>query len=525
MLLCITSVCSAQNTPAVYKPSSMFPSTTVQQAGRIQPLQRLHNGRRGSNDIVPPSTQFTPATDEPQEAIDASDLDGKLIKSIEFKGHKFMTEQRLMATINSRTDRSFDSGLLQEDVRNLYRTGLIRDVRVVTDRVDDGVCIEFEVFERPTIRSLRFIGNRGILDEKLSTEAGLAAGDALNQYTIEDAKRKIKALYKKYGYPMVDIRILEGDKPGQRDIVFYVIEGPREKVAKVEFIGFDPELTNPARLQSIIQTEKGTLTWLYGGDMNYEKVQEDVDRLVAYYRNLGYFQARVGVETTPDESGHWITVRFIINEGVRYVIRSMQFSGNTEFTDADLMTLMSLSENEPFNLGAMNIDNNSIKSVYGTRGYIFASITPDIRFRETPGELDIVFNVDEGEPFRVGRIDVRIAGENPRTRTDVILNRLSMMPGDMANRRQMESSERRLRHSQLFESNPAMGKPPTIVIREPDLQTIKPQSPLPSAPDPVNVGEEEPTRATVRGQSPERLPDIVPFQRFKDDQDQWRPHR
>ncbi len=181
MLLCITSVCSAQNTPAVYKPSSMFPSTTVQQAGRIQPLQRLNNGRRGSNDIVPPSTQFTPAANEPQEAIDASDLDGKLIKSIEFKGHKFMTEQRLMATINSRTDRSFDSGLLQEDVRNLYRTGLIRDVRVVTDRVDDGVCIEFEVFERPTIRSLRFIGNRGILDEKLSTEAGLAAGDALNQ--------------------------------------------------------------------------------------------------------------------------------------------------------------------------------------------------------------------------------------------------------------------------------------------------------------------------------------------------------
>ena len=189
MLLWVGSICYSQNTPAVYKPSSMFPSTTVQQAGRIQPLQRLTNGRRDTADIAPPSTQFTPETDDPQEAIDASDLDGQLIKSIEFKGHKFMTEQRLMATINSRTDRSFDSGLLQEDVRNLYRTGLIRDVRVVTDRVEGGVSIEFDVFERPTIRSLRFIGNRGILDEKLSTEAGLAAGDALNQYTIEDEKK------------------------------------------------------------------------------------------------------------------------------------------------------------------------------------------------------------------------------------------------------------------------------------------------------------------------------------------------
>lgn len=516
ILLGFTNSATAQNTNAVYRPSSMFPSTGVQQAGRIQPLQRRANNQRGNSEVIPPSTQFQPNTNQSETSIDASDLDGQLIKSIEFKGNKFITEQRLMATIKSRTDRSFDSGLLQEDVRSLYRTGLIRDVRVVTDRVDGGVSINIEIFERPTIRSVRFIGNRGILDEKLSEEAGLASGDALNQYTIEDAKRKIKTIYKKYGYPIVDVTILEGDKPEQRDIVFYIIEGPREKIANVEFVGYDPELTNSARLQSIIQSEKGTLTWLYGGDMNYEKVDEDVERIVAYYRNLGYFQARVGVETIPDESGHWLTLRFVINEGVRYVVRTMQFAGNNEFTDADLKSLLSLDENRPFNLGAMNIDNNSIKSAYGVRGYIFASITPDIRFRETPGELDIVFNIEEGEPFRVGRIDVRIAGENPRTRTDVILNRLSLMPGDMANRRQMESSERRLRHSQLFESNPAMGKPPTIVIREPDLESIQPKSSLPSAPDPVNVGEEEPTRATVRGQSPERLPAIIPIRHATD---------
>ena len=77
--------------------------------------------------------------------------------------------------------------------------------------------------------------------------------------------------------------------------------------------------------------------------------------------------------------------------------------------------------------------------------------------------------VEEGQQFRVGEINVNIAGENPHTRRTVVLNRLSFRPGDVIDIREIRNSERRLQASQLFETNPAMGDPPKISLGTPSL--------------------------------------------------------
>ena len=140
----------------------------------------------------------------------------------------------------------------------------------------------------------------------------------------------------------------------------------------------------------------------------------------------------------------------------------------------------------------MNRDVNTLRDVYGGQGYIFADVKAEPRFSfDDPGELDLVYNVTQGEQFRVGRINVHISGEFPHTRESVILDRLSIRPGDIVDIREVRSSERRLKASQLFETDPQSGKEPRVVIRPPELNDTR------------GIAQQQ-GPGTVRGQSPDR---------------------
>ena len=125
----------------------------------------------------------------------------------------------------------------------------------------------------------------------------------------------------------------------------------------------------------------------------------------------------------------------------------------------------------------MKKDVALLKDLYGSQGFIYSAIKADPRFREEPGELDLSYEIQEGEQFRVGKININIAGDPDHTRQDVVLNRLSMRPGDVIDLREIRESERRLKHSQLFENNPAQGVAPKIIIQNPEMQ--RPNSPTP----------------------------------------------
>jgi outer membrane protein insertion porin family len=114
----------------------------------------------------------------------------------------------------------------------------------------------------------------------------------------------------------------------------------------------------------------------------------------------------------------------------------------------------------------MNRDVNELRDTYGAQGYIFADIQAQPRFLEEPGELDLVYSIDEGKQYRVDRIVVNIDGEYPHTRHSVVRNRISVNPGDIIDIREVRASERRLKASQLFEVDPVRG--PTIAIRPRD---------------------------------------------------------
>ncbi|MDP7015142.1 MAG: POTRA domain-containing protein [Pirellulaceae bacterium] len=413
-----------------------------------------------------------------------------LIREVVVKGNETIDEATIFQHLHTRRDREYDGEVVQADVRRLAGTGKFRDVKTYRQNVPGGVVVTFEVFERPTIRFVKFIGNRGVGDKHLMKTSGLRQGDAINKFAVEEGRRKVEDFYRGKGFSRTQVEIAAGDRPEDRGIVYVVREGPVERINSVRFVG--NAIASNSRLKTQIQSKPGVMWYLFRGKVDRDKINQDVEKLTAYYRNLGYFNARIGRELQFDRSGRWLDLIFVIDEGPRYVVRNVNVSGNVRFAGTALLSQLELKSGQFFNQSQMEADLNTLRDLYGSQGHIFVEAVADPRFLEQPGQLDLTYNIDEGDQFRVGDIRIHIAGEFPHTRQNVVLNRISLKPGDIVDIREVRASERRLRFAQLFENNPAQGVAPRIVIRPPELNELE------------SLASDAPNRPRYRGQGPQR---------------------
>jgi outer membrane protein insertion porin family len=427
------------------------------------------------------SLPLTPALGPPTAAPPVGP--GQLVVDVIIEGEHTTKDYEIQKHIHTRKDREFDAELLQADVRRLVTSGLFRDVKTYTEEVAGGVIVRFKVFERPRIGELKFLGNRGFSDKKLTKEIGLKKGDPLNSYAAEEGRRKIEELYHTGGFPKATVSIFEGDKPGDRDLIYLVTEGQLERIGSVTFEG--NTISPDGVLKTKVQSKPGYFWYLFGGKVDRAKIDADVQTLTAYYRALGYFRARVSRTLDYDDAGKWLTLKFIIDEGPRYKVRNVSVEGGSKFASDPLLKFLELKQNEYFNQGEANKDVSTLIDLYGSQGHVFADVQADLRFLEEPGQLDIAYRIKEGDVFKVSEINVHIGGEFPHTKQTVVLNRVSLRPGDPIDSRQVRDSERRLKATQLFAGTQNDGEPPRIVVRPPDLNSIG------------GLADEPPKKATV----------------------------
>ncbi|MCE5303234.1 MAG: BamA/TamA family outer membrane protein [Planctomycetaceae bacterium] len=394
------------------------------------------------------------------------------VVDVRIQGNKTLPLDKILPSIRTRPGRPFDQELIEEDVRRLDHTRQFVNVKTYWQQVRGGRVVIFDVVERPVLREVKYLGCKQIHMKTLKKQAEIKVGDPADPFQIEEARRKLEEFYRSHGYTGARVTLLEGDKQEDRRAIFLINEGTKQKVWQTQFIG--NTIASDDRLRTQIKTSRPFL-FLFKGELDRKQLDEDVKQLTGYYRGLGFFQARIGRELEFNEAHNWVTVTFVIDEGPRYKVRNVSVLGNTKYKSEELTALLKLKDGIYFNQAQMTADVTAMQDKYGAIGYVFADVKADPRFMVEPGQLDLVYNIKEGDRYRVGKINVDIRGDYPHTQLTTILNRLSFRPGDVVDIREIRASERRIKYSQLFENNPAAGMTPKIVFSPPGQDGQSPE--------------------------------------------------
>jgi outer membrane protein insertion porin family len=393
--------------------------------------------------------------------------DGALILSVVIEGNQSLSDNSIMAVLESREDRAFDHEIFNRDIAKLYRTNLFKKIEPYFTETPEGVHIKLVVHERPIVRQVSFLGNKRVDDRALAKHCGISKGDALDPISINSAKSRLIEYYQDKGMNNVDIRVITGLQPGDRDVEFLISEGSVERLNRVDVIGnkdFSSELLkSKLKMRPGFPTIKGVLNLNRVSD---NKIEEDRLNLMAYYRQHGYFDARVDCKKDFNEAGDWVDLTYVIYEGQRYKIRSVGITGTKLYQPSELLPYMLAKEGEYFYLGNKSKDERFLYELYGVQGHYFCDVVGELVY-QPDNQVDIIYNVGEGDIYRISDVRVHIDGDYTKQR--VVLQPLDKIrPGSIINSRNMDDASRRLRFSQIFNTDPSQGTVPTLKVEPPE---------------------------------------------------------
>lgn len=264
--------------------------------------------------------------------------------------------------------------------------------------------------------------------------------------------------------------------------------GPASAQRRVERVAFHGNEAFPSdRLEDVTRVEDrgllgwGVLGWLGWGRprFNYLVMGRDVTLLRAFYRNRGYLQCSVSDRAEPLGEAR-LVVHYTIEEGPRYTLEELRFSGNTVFGDERLRGMLEgmrehrLREGVPISEEALQTGSQQLRQAYREEGYHFARISPRIGERDsTSGAAPVTFRIQEGQQVHVDRVIVEGARQ---TKDFVITREVTLDPGDLLQESERMESQRRLYNTGIFRTaNVTIGEVSPDSTRVNVLVTVREQ--------------------------------------------------
>jgi outer membrane protein assembly complex protein YaeT len=369
--------------------------------------------------------------------------------------------QRITGLLKTRANGEYQAEVVREDVRRLYETKLFANIRVLTRPTDDNrVNVIFQVQELPgVIQDVIYKGANHLKQDELDALTGLKKGLPLNPWAVQKARQAILDKYKEKGRLSASVDIVEGDKIGDKRIVFNITEGGVARVSRINFVG--NSFVTEARLRTQIKSSRPFLG-LIGGEFNPLMADNDVTLLEEYYRNFGFHDVRVRRELQWDESQRHVHLLFHIREGKQYRIGPVDVTGVSPERREELMKLITdVHKGDLYNQHKIELDQNKMKDWIGYQGHE-AAIQPVVYYPpDQPGQVQLQFEVHERPPARVGQI---LVSGNEVTRQNVILRQVPLYPGQILTYPDLRLAEKNLAKLNLFEMNAEKGMRPTVTV-------------------------------------------------------------
>jgi outer membrane protein insertion porin family len=202
-----------------------------------------------------------------------------------------------------------------------------------------------------------------------------------------------------------------GKQDGPVESISYHVNDVLIEVRNIEFAGAAPD-----DVPALEAAGRRLPEHEYSRSRLHQLVQR---QLLPVYYERGYLKAQFGepqpkvvkqpaAETEDGPRNHTIVdVTFAVTPGQRYKLKSLQWSGNHEFPTETLQKMVRAELGQPANTVRLSDNLKDIQKLYGSRGFIAATIKPEAEFDDTAGTVAIRLDVSEGAVYHMGELEFR----------------------------------------------------------------------------------------------------------------------
>jgi outer membrane protein insertion porin family len=222
-----------------------------------------------------------------------------------------------------------------------------------------------------------------------------------------------------------------GKNNGPADSIVYRVADILIQVHSVEFTGAaEAELPAlKAAAQRVVNTE-------YSRAVLGALAQR---QLLPVYHARGYLKASFSdpqpkVVRKPSENAEGrrnqtiVDVVFAVTPGRQYKLKGIEWAGNHQLPTDTLQKMVRVQPGEPANTVRLEDNLKDIQELYGSRGYVAATIKSEAEFDESAGTALIHLNVAEGNQYHMGELQFRGLDN---TLAEKLRNAWKIRPGDV----------------------------------------------------------------------------------------------
>jgi outer membrane protein insertion porin family len=326
---------------------------------------------------------------------------------------------------------------LTSAIKKLYETKQFSEVDVFIAKIDGNVVyLEIDVKELPQLNTITIRGVKKNKAEELQEEAELSQGAMVTDNLLVTTQNYFQKKYQEKGYYHTKVTLDTRPDTATANTVNMLINIDRGNKVKIKQINFEGnQAMNDKKLRKALKNTKIAMLGRFWKGSKYieEDFEEDLDKLVEYYSERGYRDARVIDHSLVVNEDNTLSLNIEVEEGNKYVFGDIQFLGNTRYTDEQLQNLLRIEKGDTYNgkilkervTGDGTPDSEDIKTLYDDNGYLFSRVSP-VETRVNNDSIDIEIRIFEDQPTTIRKVSVN---GNDRTNDHVIYRQIRTRPG------------------------------------------------------------------------------------------------
>jgi outer membrane protein insertion porin family len=362
-------------------------------------------------------------------------------------GARKVEEATVRFKLKSRVGDPYSPEVVREDIKALYGLGYFEDIVVQADIFEGGLKLTFVLHEKPSIQSIRIVGNRKLAVDKIKAKNDLVEGAIIPPGALPKNAEKIRLFYEEEGFYQAQVEGREDRiSPQEVAVTFNIVEGDKFDVGEIRIVG--NRYLKEKDIKGRLQTSELYL-FFFGGTLKREELRRDLDRIRAYYLDNGFLDIAVEEpEIQIDARRKKLRILIRVEEGPQYRIGDLSIKGNSLLSEAEVRGLIKSRAGGIFSREGLQGDVVAITDRYAERGYLFADAAPVIDVLRAESTVNVGLEITEGRQAFINRIEIT---GNVRTRDKVIRRELRLVEGDVFNSTLLQRSRRNLQNLGYFE--------------------------------------------------------------------------